>query len=400
MNASNHSKSKRLLVVSPHFKLFIRNQIVEISHFYKTAILVSQPYFPKSLLNIPYFERKYPFLKNAVESCSMSNYYSNISVICPKFFALPIEVIRKRIPSLSTRSSIKALKKKSIEYDLIHAHRLDIGFTGAVLKNLSDKPLIITCHGSDVYDFPFKDDFRYAIAKYTINRVDHIIAVCSSDAEKLLFLGLPSSKLSIIPNGFDDDLFKPIPQRLARAELGLPYDKKILLSVGTLHEVKGYDYLIDAIYVISKVRDDIVTVIVGSGPLELKLRKKIEKLGLTQRVLLVGWVSHNKIPLWMNASDLFVLPSLDEGFPTVIPEAMACGKPVIGTRVGGIPDAISDNVVGIIINSRDREALAQGILEALNRKWEPEKIRRYAQKYSLKTVATQILQVYQHVLYS
>jgi glycosyltransferase involved in cell wall biosynthesis len=290
------------------------------------------------------------------------------------------------------------LKKSTVGFSLVHAHRLDIGFTGAVLKDTYSKPLIVTCHGSDVYDFPFRDDFRYAVAKCVLSRADHVIAVCTSDAEKLLSLGLSSSKLSIIPNGFDDNLFQPIPEQSTREKLGLALNKKILLSVGILHEVKGYDYLIDAMYRISKIRNDVITVIVGSGPLEMKLRKKIEKLGLKQRVLLVGWEQHNKIPLWMNASDIFVLPSLNEGFPTVIPEVMACGKPVIGTRVGGIPDAISSDNVGILVKPRDPEALAQAILEALNQRWEHERIRGYAQKYSLKNVVKQILQVYQHVI--
>lgn len=215
----------------------------------------------------------------------------------------------------------KLLKKSIVEFCLVHAHRLDTGFTGAILKDEYYMPLIITCHGSDIYDFPFRDDFRYTIAIYTPSKVNHVITVRRSDAEKLLSLGLPSNKLSIIPNGFDDNLFQPIPEQSTREKLGLPLNKKILLSVGTLHEVKGYEYLIDAMYMISRVRNDIIAVIVGSGPLETKLREKIKKLSLKQRVILVGWEPHNKIPLWMNASDIFVLPSLNEGFPTVIPEA-------------------------------------------------------------------------------
>lgn len=392
---------KKLFVISPHFRLFIKDQVISVSRFFaKVTVLVPQPFFPKLLINVPFFNNKFPFLKSAAESCNEVKLHNNIDVICPKFFTLPIEAMRKRVPLLVARSSISILKKSTVEFSLVHAHRLDVGFTGAILKEMDYKPLIITCHGSDAYDFPFRDDFRYAVAKYTLSRVDRIIAVCRSDAEKLLSLGLPSSKLSIIPNGFDDNLFQPIPQQSAREKLGLPLNKKILLSVGTLHKVKGYDYLIDAIHMISKVRNDIITVILGSGPLEMKLREKIEKLDLKQRVLLVGWEPHNNIPLWMNASDIFVLPSLNEGFPTVIPEAMACGKPVIGTKVGGIPDAISDDSVGILVNPRDRETLAQGILEALNRRWDPEKIRGYAQEYSLKTIVKRILQVYQQVIHS
>jgi glycosyltransferase involved in cell wall biosynthesis len=99
----------------------------------------------------------------------------------------------------------------------------------------------------------------------------------------------------------------------------------------------------------------------------------------------------------MNASDIFVLPSLNEGFPTVIPEVMACGKPVIGTRVGGIPDAILNDEVGFLVNPKDPEMLAQAIIEALNRRWDTEKILKNAEEYSLKKIIKKILQVYVHV---
>lgn len=390
---------KSLLVISPHFKLFIKDQIVAISHSLdNVAVFVPHPHFPYPLLNLPLFEKHFLFLKNAMDSRKMRGSYNNIDFFYPQFFMLPIEIMRKRVPLFSASSSIKLLKKNSVKFDLVHAHRLDVGFAGVLLKEIYDKPFVVTCHGSDVYDFPFKDDYRHSIAKYTLGQVDHVIAVCKSDSDKLLSLGLNPRKLSIIPNGFDDTLFLPIPQQFARAKLGLSLTKKILLSVGTLDEVKGHIYLIEAIFRVSKVRSDVLAVIVGSGPLETKLRKEIKKLGLDKKVILIGREPHNKIPLWINASDIFVLPSLNEGFPTVIPEAMACGKPVIGTNVGGIPDAISDEKVGILVNTADSEALAQAILDSLSREWLFEGIYEYAQKYSMRTIVGQILRIYHNVI--
>jgi len=97
----------------------------------------------------------------------------------------------------------------------------------------------------------------------------------------------------------------------------------------------------------------------------------------------------------MNASDIFVLPSLAEGFPTVIHEALACGKPVIGTRVGGVPEALTNREVGILVNPRDSVALADAILNALKKKWKPEIIINYAKQYSWNSLVKQILEVYQ-----
>lgn len=123
----------------------------------------------------------------------------------------------------------------------------------------------------------------------------------------------------------------------------------------------------------------------------------MDKLGLNGRILLLGRRPHDEIPMWMNASDIFVLPSLGEGFPTVIPEALACGKPVIGTRVGGVPEALADPNVGILVDSRDSLALANAILTALKKKWQTEIIVNYAKRYSWGKIVEKILEIYQAV---
>lgn len=389
---------RNLLVISPHFQLFIKDQMTAISHhFAHTTVLVPHPYFPRSFLRVSKIENRFLFLKNAKDSRRMLGSY-HIDFFYPQFFMLPIGAMRKRVSMISALSSIKMVKKNSIKFDLVHLHRLDTGFTGAMLKDTYDKPFIITCHGSDVYNFPFKDDYRHSIAKYTLDKVDHVIAVCKSDSDKLLSLGLSPCKLSIIPNGFDENLFFPLPKKSARANLGLPPNKRIVLAIGTLDEVKGHIYLIKAMHKITKARNDVLAVIVGSGPLESKLRKEISKLGLEGKVLLVGREPHNKVPLWINASDVFVMPSLNEGLPTVIPEVMACGRPVIGTRVGGIPDLILSDELGSLVRPRDSESLAQAISDALDREWDSKIILDHSEFYSLKSITERIVRVYQKVV--
>lgn len=385
-------------MISPHFKLFIREQVTSIAQYFsKVTVVVPRPCFPNFFLNVAFLNDKLPFLKNALESCKQAN-SDQIDIICPEFFTLPIEAMRNRNPIFCASSVTRALKKNNVKSDLVHAHRLDNGFVGAILKDLDGIPLVINSHGSDVYDFPFRNDFTHAIAQYTLGRADHVIAVCKSDGEKLLSLGFSSNKLSIIPNGFNSDLFNPIPQSLARRELGLPLDKKMVLSIGTLHDVKGHNYLIDATRILSKKRSDFLTIIIGSGPLEKMLKKKIEKLRLNQKVMMIGWIPHNEIALWMNACDIFVLPSLNEGLPTVIPEVMACGRPVVATRVGGIPEVIRSDEVGLLTSPRDPESLAHAIREALDRGWEHERIIEHAQEYSLENITKQILRIYHQVM--
>jgi glycosyltransferase involved in cell wall biosynthesis len=290
------------------------------------------------------------------------------------------------------------ISKSDIDFNLIHAHFLENGFIGAHLKNLYEKPLVVTAHGGDVYDLPFRDRWYNSLARFVFTEADRVITVCKFNAEKLLSLGVSSNKLHVIPNGYDEHLFKPLSTAKAREKLCLPQNKKILLSVGNLVDAKGHTYLIGAIPLVLRKRKDVLFIIVGSGPFKELLQSMVKKYRLENYVMLAGGKKHEEIPVWMNSSDIFILPSLQEGFPTVIPEAMACGKPIIATNVGGVPEAITSNDLGILVNPRDREVLASAILEALERKWDPKVILEHAKKYSWKNLVKRIVNVYEEAL--
>jgi len=389
-------KSLSLLLIAPHFKAFIKDQVVNIKPYIKeVTILIPIPLFSHIALNLPYLERHFRFLRSATES-----YYDlqDYNYFYSKYLTLPIEVLRKRNCYLAAKSCIGVLSRNKVKFDLIHAHFLENGFTGACLRNLYDKPLIVTAHGGDVYDLPFRDRWYNTLARFVLTRADQVITVSRFNAEKLLSLGVPSNKLHVIPNGYDERLFKSVPTVKAREKLGLPLNKKILLSVGNLVDMKGHVYLIDVMSMVSKKRKDILLIIVGSGRLKEPLQSMVKKYGLEDYVILAGGKIHEEIPIWMNASDIFVLPSLQEGFPTVIPEALACGKPIIATNVGGVPEAITNDYLGILVNPGESEALASAILEALERKWDPEVILKHAKKYSWKNLTKQIVNVYKKTL--
>jgi len=392
----NVLKSRNLLLIVPHFKVFIKDQAMLIRpNFNKIIVLMPFPYF-SNLALLPYLRKHFSFLRWALESRAESS--QGCELISPKYFTLPVEALRKRNCYLATRSCIKALSKNPISFSLIHAHFLYNGFIGEAFKSLSGKPLIVTAHGSDVYDLPFRDNWYETLAKHILRKADQIITVSQFNAKKLLLLGVQSAKINVIPNGFDEKLFRPASSFQARSRLGVPHNKKLLLSIGSLEEMKGYAYLIDAMSFISRARRDVLLVIVGSGSLKEKLLRRIKKLGLEQNILLAGRKTHDEIPTWINASDFFVLPSLGEGFPTVLPEAMACGKPVIGTEVGGVSEIITNQEVGMLVSPKDAEALASTIIEALQKKWWPEIILNHAKQYSWSHLIPQIISTYEKVL--
>ena len=171
-------------------------------------------------------------------------------------------------------------------------------------------------------------------------------------------------------------------------------ETKILLSIGNLVEIKGHKYLVDAVNKVSKKRKDIFCIIIGRGIEKDNLQNKIDYYHLNKTIKIINGVKHDDVPTWMNACDLFVLPSLDEGFPTVIPEALACGKPVIVSRVGGVPEIVNDEYIGKLFQKKDIDNLATVIIDALNKEWDHERIIKYAKEYTWDNIANKIKYVY------
>lgn len=396
-NSARRQAFGKLLVVAPHFRVFIKEQVTLIrSYFKETNVLIPLPYLSKIVLLLPIIKDNFSFL----ELRKGPDYPSEeIKVVFSKFATLPIGILRRRNHLLASKSCLKTLDEKNLEFNLIHAHFLSpCGYIGAVLREKYSVPLVLTVHGGDIYDLPFKYSWYRALTRYVLDKADAIVAVSRFNAGKLVDLGASTSKLHVVPNGFNEKLFKPRSLSRARRLLGLPSTKKILLSVGGLVDVKGHVYLIDAMQSIIKRRKDVILVIVGSGPLEKSLRKRIKVLGLGDFVLLTGSRMHEEIPLWMNACNLFILPSLNEGFGKVVIEAMACGKPAIGTNVGGVPEIIRCSDVGILVKPADPKMLADAILKALEKTWNHEFIVNYVKQYSWTNITKQILEIYRKIL--
>ncbi len=139
-------------------------------------------------------------------------------------------------------------------------------------------------------------------------------------------------------------------------------------------------------------------VVMGMGRLHDELVGEIRALGLEDRFLLPGWVDHVEMPVWMNACDLFVLPSISESFGVVQVEAMACGKPVVATINGGSEEIVASSDVGILVPPADAGALADGIAAGLRRSWDTAAITSYAAGYRWDTAITEIVSHYRNVL--
>ena len=299
---------------------------------------------------------------------------------------------------------VLTLKLKNI--DIFHIHTASrLSFLRnlpyvMISKYLSRGKVILHIHGAEFNQFfnkaskPIKK-----LIKHTLVTSDCIIVTSPFWVNIIRRICSDCDYVCPVPNGFDKGKFHPIPKDECRDALNLPKDKKILVTIGCLEDYKGHSYLIKSVQETLEKRKDTITYVIGTGSLKNYLTNLINEYGLEKYVILAGGNKPlNEIPLWINACDIFVLPSLAEGNPTVMFEAMGCGKPFVGTKVGGIPEIITSEEYGLLCESGNPKELAGKILIALEKEWDHEKIIKYAEDFTWGNLAKKIADIYEKVL--
>lgn len=241
------------------------------------------------------------------------------------------------------------------------------------------------------------------IEKVTLDKSDKVIAVSNELREDIKKqYNIPDKNLVVIPNGIDTTKFEPMSSDALKSELYLN-DEKIVLSVGRINEQKGFQLLIKALpYLLERHAARLI--IIGTGPYLRTLKLMVKKSGLQDRVIFTGRVTDEDLPKYYNLADVFVFPTLRlEGLPYVIPEAMACGKPVISSRIGGIPTAIEDGQDGILIEPGNLDELTKNILYLLGNESIADEMGRRARKkvinkLSLDKMVDDTIKIYEDVI--
>jgi glycosyltransferase involved in cell wall biosynthesis len=268
---------------------------------------------------------------------------------------------------------------------------------GVLLGAYFKKPVVVSARGSDINRLRTFPVMR-RLLRCTLTKADRIIAVSDALKRAMIGLGILDSKISVIPNGVDGKKFRRFPQAEARSLLGLgPH--KLILSVGNLTANKGFDLLIKAVSALrdDRPRDQVHLVIVGEGECRHRLETLVAALDLGAHVRLVGGVPHERLYLWYSAADVFCLASEREGWPNVLMEALACGTPVVATPVGGIPEIIVSEEIGLL-TERQEVKIAAAIRKALDHQWRPERLIQYVRAHTWERVALDMHQVFASTL--
>jgi len=297
-----------------------------------------------------------------------------------------------------SRRILKTIRSMPINYDIIHAHGMYLppaGIGAATLGGSLNIPYVITLHGSDI-------NLNMGGRECWYNSVMNGAAACIFVSRALLRrakqFGYSGNNAFIIPNGYDPSIFYPMDKNQVRKELGIHRAGfKYIGFVGSLSFIKRADKLTKIFNEILKYEKKVKFILVGDGPLREKILKECRNIDL----VITGYLPQKYVAKWMNAFDIMVLPSRNEGWPCVVLESHACGTPVIGSNNGGIEEAIGDKKF-VVQEGKDFELrFATKIIELINN-INSEEIKEVltarAKEFTWERLIKKEIGVYEHAL--
>jgi glycosyltransferase involved in cell wall biosynthesis len=378
---------------APTYGIFIYQRSTQLAQRPGNEVVVVSPvpYFPKWLKT-----RRW---RAASEALSREE-FGGLTVYHPRYLLLPkISMpFHALLMFLGSFARVRRLHR-SAEIDCIDAHFVyPDGLAAVLLGKTLGVPVTVSARGTDINLYPSFRLIRPMI-RWTLSQADAVIAVSDALKEAMVRLGVDPGKIRVIPNGVDAERFRLMDRDEAKSKLNLPPEVPLLVSVGALIRPKGHLTLIRAFARIAPRHPELKLYILGEGPLRSELDSLIRELKLQDRVRLLGKRPNDELPQWFNAAEVSLLTSEREGWPNVLTESLACGTPVVATRVGGVPEILHSPELGILVDQAV-DSVADGLERALLKKWDREAISTQTRARTWSTVAGEVEDVFSEQLWA
>jgi asparagine synthase (glutamine-hydrolysing) len=308
------------------------------------------------------------------------------SVAIPRLVPAPIEPLPPRLRYLARPPGVGKLRyafrglRQAVHgpFDLIVAAHINFTVLAAILAWLTRARRVLVIHGIDAWT-----PHRGVLVRWLIPSFDLVIGVSNVTLQRFTrWSKVPVDRLRLLPNCVDLRKYGagPKPAALAR-NLGLE-GRTVIMTLGRLasgERYKGFDEVIEALPALAKEVPDIVYLVCGDGPDRARLESKAAQLGVRQRVVFAGLVPEEEKAQYYRLADAYVMPSQGEGFGIAFLEALACGLPVLGSKVDGGREALLDGAMGVLVNPADRQEVKAGILQVLGRTRQvPRELQRFS----------------------
>lgn len=288
--------------------------------------------------------------------------------------------------------SVRKIWNSGYRFDVIDAHYFyPDGVAAALLANRLGVPFAITARGTDINLIP-RHRVPRRLIQWAATQASALVTVCQALKDALVDMNVSADKITVLRNGVDLERFRPQAREALRAELKL--SGPTLLSVGHLVERKGHHIVIE---VLARLKG-VTLLIAGDGEERVALGSLANSLGVADRIRFLGAVPQTELLRYYSAADALVLASSREGWANVLLEAMACGTPVIATRVWGTPEVVAAPEAGVLMRDRNAESLFDAYNELERNYPDRAETRRYAERFSWDDTTQGQLEIFQRIL--
>jgi glycosyltransferase involved in cell wall biosynthesis len=291
------------------------------------------------------------------------------------------------------RQGFREIGRLAREHHIVHTHGYKADLYGYLAARREGKPVVATCHnwlggGAMLAAYNFLD-------RRALKHFDGVSAVSQTIAERLLSLGVRRERLTVIPNGIDVRAFD------ASSSTDRSRTQQVIGIVARLDLQKGFEYLLNAVATLRASFPGVRLLVAGEGPDRARIEELVRRQNLSSVVTLAG--RQTDMPGFYAAIDIFVLPSLNEGLPMTLLEAMAASKAIVATRVGAIPSVITDGETGLLVEPADEAGLTNALTQLLanselRRRLAQKARARVEQDYTAAAMGRKYLAMYREVL--